>query len=486
MKKRIISLVLVVAMLLCVLPAASAADGDPALTGYYLSLSESIAIKFVATNADDCYVTFDDDTKAVYGKNGVFTYSGLCPADLSKKITVVLHNADGTVADTKEGVSALGYCNAILKDGSTHSDYMKNLATDLINFGKAFRTYKVETGKTVHGDDFNAVTSDYASDADIFLQDNETYDGVEYVIELNDSVDLYFKAEGAVKMEVEFDGGTYTLDEPVDGKFYFKELDPSDMRKMISVTAYDEGGTSVGTLKTSIESYAAYCNSTEAIEACAQAAAVTEAMMKYGDAATGYVLSKDSSVLYHNNFNSEVACSTMSSRERDNCFIGCEDGQFVATNRGDNSGNRVALTLLTVDTTKNYEKVSVEWDFRMTWDSAAENCAAGLHFNSTGSNTDGKLLIDACKEFRIADKVDSGYGFDYRCEKNKAYRMRVELDFTEYKYNLFINDNLVKSGDMRNYEASTYFKNVVVYTKANNSSATATAYVDNVVVKKIS
>ena len=476
MKKRMISLVLVVAMLLCVLPAASAAENDPApaFYSYYLSLSESIAIKFKFANSNEnCYVTFNDGAEKVPVKNGIVTYADMSPAELAKDVKVTLYNGDTEI--TSKTVSALGYCKAIL-NGNSYSANMKNLAADLINFGIAFRASKdnaSEYKEITKPENIGAYASVVVPAMEQCASDSTFAAGtISGGVALEDAVMLYVECAGAEKIVFTKEGGASVTVEPETTakgrRFYFRGLNPAEMRKKVTVKGLDANGNEIGTLTTTIEDYAADCNDVNASAELAAYAGVTKAMMQYGDAVAGYVAASASDVLYYNNFNYAASGATATGTYTIN-----SDGQFEAV------ASKTNPDPFQINFANSKQKISVEWDFKSTLGGDIKSFRSGMTFMV--GNSVLWLPIDAYT-FKVVDKAGET-STNVSWTDNKTYKMKVELDTVNDTYKYYIGDELKASGTLR--RDITYCTNFGLDTGSFNGNSTLTVYIDNLVVKQI-
>lgn len=491
MKKRIVSLVLVVAMLLCVLPAASAAEGDPVLKSYYLSLSDSIAINFKVSNwVDGTVVTVNEkaaEPKSV-SNDGValFSHTDLSPDMISETISISINGSE------PKKLSVLGYCEAILADN--YSGTMKRLAADLVNYGIAFHAYKNSTAAAI---DAPANTAAYATVNTPALSDeiDNTIVGMTAAgASLKDSVELYFDCAAAEKLVITKAGGTaqeVTREENED-YFYFK-LYATEMRKVVTVKAYAAGDVELeGELKTSIEDYAAYCNSEGATNACKAAADVTVAMMKYGDSAAAYVANPNGAVdklLYSADLSGAVNTFTGAGKLGDWTASNTEDGLKIVTTDAtgtvdDKAYNAQKAHTYTVNLADS-KKITVEWDMMVNTTSTTFLPTLGF----TGDTAtilnfgvkNGKFVVSDGKADAtpaIQYNVDTGIA----CANNTKYNIKILIDFDRDIYNVFINGNLVRVGYNLRVNTASYLKSVGVDIKENNG-AESTVWYDNLLIK---
>ena len=324
--KKIISLLLVLTMLLCVLPAASAEGTDPKITTYYLTLNKSIAINFVASGITDenAYVVLTDGENSVTtyaknakkaGENYVFTYSNVTPKTLDKDITATLYDAAGRQIGDPVVKSVKDYCLSVLNNTAA-SGNLKTLVVDLLYYGAAAQTYFGDTALVTDGVDQSyldlhtqteptlekeskAVTADPTADDGVDLSGTG--------LTPEDSVAIYFDISAAstegLTLLVTMDGVPYkinTFNKVTEGgkeyfRAYFNKLDPRQMRKAVSAVVIDAEGNAVSrTFECSIESYANWAVNESGKENL-QALAI--AMMQYGDSTVTWDADRDGGVV---------------------------------------------------------------------------------------------------------------------------------------------------------------------------------------------
>lgn len=311
MKKRIISLLLVLSMLLCVLPAVSAADvaQEPKLTSFYLTLNKGIALNFMASGiTDEYYVLFNGSEKISAsnanksGDNYIFTYRNVSPLTADQDVTITLYNGDGNpVAGQEFTKSIQDYCVSVLNN-STASDELKTLVVDLLVYCEAFQVFKDMTPTATNCLDGNQKALATTAAPDLESQKNTDYnDGTAYwvsaTLSLTDSVEIRFDVDpngiDPAKLTLDVGGNTIKHDGKAyeytkeDGEsstyysFYYDKLSPAQMRDVVTAQVCDDGTPVGNDLQYSIQTYA-YGKRNDS-EASTELKALTEAMMKYGD-----------------------------------------------------------------------------------------------------------------------------------------------------------------------------------------------------------
>lgn len=490
MKKRMISLVLVVAMLLCVLPAASAAENDPApaFYSYYLSLSESIAIKFKFANSNEnCYVTFNDGAEKVPVKNGIVTYADLSPAELAKDVKVTLYNGE-TEIDSKT-VSALGYCSAIL-GGSNYSTNMKKLAADLISFGIAFRDSKdnpSEYKEITKPENFDAYVSVVEPTMEQCTPNSTFGEGkISGGVALEESVLLYVECADAEKIEFTKEGGAAVTVEPETTakgrRFYFRGLNPAEMRKQVTVKGLDANGTEIGTLTTTIEDYAADCNAADASAELKAYADVTKAMMQYGDSAAAYVESTQ---------DTPADAKVLLSED----FTELDSAKWTRTRYGNvspsievNANGQVQFKALDTQTSEAY------LIFNGTIDSSKKT-SIKFELKTEGDSTNTFQIMLALKDTKTEKTPNAVWvgfqsGFLYAGTKTsttvtagQCYDVEVITDPEEKTFEVRLDGNLIKKENYMN--SLNTWDQLRFIVKGNNSGKTLSAYIDNLVVTEV-
>lgn len=159
MKKRILSLILVMAMLLSVVPMIGAAEETPDLgvwAGRSLTLSSGIAINFVTAEAVEDFgrVDFEVDGQVVQrystAKDGQksFAFTRLTPSTLGKNVTAKMYNTAGEVIG-EVTTNVLSYCQAALAGDNAA---LKKLCVDLLNYAAATQTYVGSTDAAVNAE----------------------------------------------------------------------------------------------------------------------------------------------------------------------------------------------------------------------------------------------------------------------------------------------------------------------------------------------
>ena len=300
MRKRFISLLLALSILLCAVPVVTAAETAPKFTKYSLTLNKSIAINFKVPHAavegifEKVVFTKGDETSEISklpaaDKDGmaVFTFKDLSPSELATSVTATLITSAGETSVTR---SVKDYCMSALAKETT-AGKLKTLIVDLLNYGSAFQTYKGET--ELANADLTDAQKAWATKESPVL-DTDVVDNTEGAIThaglvLADSVQLFFDADKDMDVSTLKVNGTTVYPSGENGRFYFDKLNPDQMRDVVTVQAYNSAGNAVGgTLEYSIVSYAYYqCTNDETSE---ELKALLEAMMKYGDAAESYVV----------------------------------------------------------------------------------------------------------------------------------------------------------------------------------------------------
>ena len=219
--KKILSLVLVVAMLLSVAPMTLAAGegvGEATEPVHYRSLvmKDSIAINFKISKdwldengftkaeflMDGKVVQTITGISKVDSKLAVFPFTKLTPADMAKEVTVKYYAEDEFL--TQATSSVLSYCNDVLGDANENA-LLKTALVDMLNYGAAAQTYKGLTeGETL----VNADLGDYAAlgtpnDQELTLANKTTlfhyantltdFEWVSVGLNLKDSITLRYK-----------------------------------------------------------------------------------------------------------------------------------------------------------------------------------------------------------------------------------------------------------------------------------------------------
>lgn len=325
MKKRILSLFLVMAMLLSVVPMAGAAGeaAEPKFTGYNLFLQNSIAICFEANRAAieegfekvEFYIggelvqTRKTLPEADENGNVYFNCTKLTPAQMGEQVTAKLYI--GGEIKHEFSASIKDYCMAVLNDAVTYHDpELRTMLVDLLNYGAATQTF-AKTGTTLVNADLSAEFKALATTGDLKLNsDCEIYEYTDVTapivswygvgLNLKDSITLCYEfvADSIEKLAIHFFNDDYSLDtwvtefEKVEGTenhyyAYFGMLNPTQLSETVSALAYIDHNSSNSQkashkLMYSAESYAyAVANGNEY---SAELKALTDAMMRYGDA----------------------------------------------------------------------------------------------------------------------------------------------------------------------------------------------------------
>jgi len=159
MKKRILSLLLVMAMVLSVVPmigSAEEASNQGVWYGRSLTLGSGIAINFVTAEAVEDFgkVEFEVGGKVVQrystAEEGqtTFTFTRLSPSKLGQDVTAKIYNTEGVVIG-EITTNVLSYCEAALAGDNAA---LKKLCVDLLNYGAATQTYVDSTDTAVNAD----------------------------------------------------------------------------------------------------------------------------------------------------------------------------------------------------------------------------------------------------------------------------------------------------------------------------------------------
>lgn len=283
MKKRILSLLLVMAMLLGVVPMIGAAEETSKSVWYgrSLTLGSGIAINFVTEKAVEDFgkVEFEVDGEVVQRYSTAeedqtsFAFTRLTPSMLGKDVTAKMYNsADEVVGEVTTNV--LSYCEAAL-DGDDAA--LKKLCVDLLNYGAATQAYVGSTDALVNADltaEQQALgTSEYfpvklATDLSFYdygVETSATWYGAGLV--LNDSITLCLQFTSEVEpgyVKVLDDGytlGTITakLVDEDEGLYeaYYNGLTPADFSVVREFIVCNANGDKISQkLYYSMESYA--------------------------------------------------------------------------------------------------------------------------------------------------------------------------------------------------------------------------------------
>ena len=157
MKKRILSLLLVMAMLLSVVPmigSAEEASNQGVWYGRSLTLGSGIAINFVTEEAvtDFGKVEFEVNGQVVQRYSTAeegqtsFAFTRLTPSKLGQDVTAKMYNTEGEVIG-EITTNVLSYCEAALAGDNAA---LKKLCVDLLNYGAATQTYVGSTDTLVN------------------------------------------------------------------------------------------------------------------------------------------------------------------------------------------------------------------------------------------------------------------------------------------------------------------------------------------------
>ena len=321
--KKILSLVLVMAMLLSAVPMTWAAEqdvGTAAAPKHYASLvlKDSIAINFKVTKA---WLTENAFEKAEFLMNGevvqtingvpagntelaVFSFAKLTPAQMSEKVTVRYCFAN--MDPVEKTYSVLDYSKSVLEDVN-ENPLLKTAIVDMLSYGAAAQTYNKQTVNA----ELNETLTTYASLGTAepkALTKNSALTGDEGEVKwltvglnLKDSVTLRFKfstpeIEG-LTLKLTSNGQTWEItkfEEAGDGNYYayFNGLNPAQLRQVVYGEFYAYGELVSNKLAYSVESYAAdNASDPEDLKA------LTAALMVYGDSvytwAYTYLAGKD-------------------------------------------------------------------------------------------------------------------------------------------------------------------------------------------------
>lgn len=280
MKKRILSLLLVMAMLLGVVPMIGAAEETSKSVWYgrSLTLGSGIAINFVTNEPVEDFgkVEFEVDGEVVQRYSTAaesFAFTRLTPSMLGKDVTAKMYNsADELIGEITTNV--LSYCEDAL-DGDNAA--LKKLCVDLLNYGAATQAYTKSTDALVNADLTEVQqalgTSEYfpvklATDLrfhDYGEETSATWYGAGLV--LNDSITLCLQFTSVVEpgyVKVLDDGytlGTITaklVNEQTNlYEAYYNGLTPADFSVDREFIVYDAAGGRISQkLYYSMESYA--------------------------------------------------------------------------------------------------------------------------------------------------------------------------------------------------------------------------------------
>ncbi|MBE6921230.1 MAG: hypothetical protein E7468_06700 [Ruminococcaceae bacterium] len=327
MKKKILSLLLVMAMLLSIVPMAGAAGeaAEPKFNGYNLYLQNDIAICFEANRAaiEEGFekVEFYIDGELVQTRttlpeadangNVSFRCTKLTPAQMGETVTAKLYI--GGEVKHEFSTSIKDYCMTILRNESNTEAWknaeLRTMLVDMLNYGAATQTFAEATTPLVNADlgEYAALATtgnlSLTNACSLYEYTDVTAPTVTWYgvgLNLKDSVTLRYEfvAESVEGLAIHFFNDGKTLDawvtdfEKVEGTedhyyAYFGMLNPAQLSETVSAVAYLAYNTedSVRTshkLMYSAESYAyAVANGTGF---SAELEALTDAMMRYGNA----------------------------------------------------------------------------------------------------------------------------------------------------------------------------------------------------------
>ena len=316
MKRRILSLLLMISLLLSVVPAVAATETATEPTwSCSLTLQESIAINFNVVEEDltdfeqiafykgETLVKTVTEKPTAEGGKVSFTFADLTPGELGTKITAKL-TLGGTVHE--KSLSVQDYCKAILS-GYYHTS-LKKIAADLLNYGAASQTYVDDVATTLVNANLSAYEQALATQGDPTLQNilaqSEAIDGATATWEgvglnLQDSVTIRFKfnAESAdgLTLKVTCDGKTWEISQfqSAGNSIYYaylSELNPAQMRDTVTAVLCNAESTPVSRVLTySVASYAAYVVNEDTAGAYADELDLVKAMVRYGDAVSAWL-----------------------------------------------------------------------------------------------------------------------------------------------------------------------------------------------------
>ena len=327
MKKKILSLLLVMAMLLSIVPMAGAAGevAEPKFTGYNLYLQNDISISFIANRAaieegfekvefymgEELVQTRNTLPEADEDGNVAFRCTKLTPAQMGETVTAMLYI--GGEVKHEFSTSIKDYCMTILRNESNKEAWknaeLRTMLVDLLNYGAATQTFAEATTPLVNADlgEYAALATtgnlSLENACDVFEYADLTAPTVTWYgvgLNLKDSVTLRYEfvAESVEGLAIHFFNDGYTLDawvadfEKVEGTedhyyAYFGMLNPAQLSETISAVAYSAYDTEDSKKEShkllySAESYAyAVANGTGY---SAELKALTDAMMRYGNA----------------------------------------------------------------------------------------------------------------------------------------------------------------------------------------------------------
>ena len=309
--KKILSLVLVVAMLLSVAPMTWAADQDVGTATepkHYASLvlKDSIAINFKSTRA---WLEAEGVTKAEFtmgsevvqtiegipegdSELAVFTFTKLTPAQMAEDVTLSYYAGETLVKSLTSSV--LDYCTDACEDVN-ENPLLKTALVDMLSYGAAAMVYD---NKTVDEALSTALTTyaSYATTTEPTLSSKTALTGDEGDVKwlaaglnLKDSVTLRFKfctpEVDGLTLKLTSNGQTWEITNfyPVEGEAgnyyaYFNGLNPAQLRQLVYGEFYAEGAAVSNKLTYSVESYAAADDGADA-----NLTALTKTLMTYGD-----------------------------------------------------------------------------------------------------------------------------------------------------------------------------------------------------------
>ena len=331
MKTRILSLLLVMAMMLSIVPMVGATDvtTEPKFTGYNLYLQNSIAICFEANRAaiEEGFekVEFYIDEQLIQTRatlpeadeNGKVSFrcTKLTPAQLGETVTAKLYI--GGEIKHEFSTSVKDYCLAILNNEQNVEAWndaeLRTMLVDLLNYGAATQAFAGATTPLVNADlgeyaalatTGNLILTDACS---VFEYTDVTAPTVSWYgvgLNLKDSITLRYEfvPESVEGLAIHFFNDGYTLDawvtnfekvENTENHYYayFGMLNPTQLSETVSAVAYTDYTTTNHVRQShkllySAESYAYAVANGSGFSA--ELKALTDAMMRYGNAARSW------------------------------------------------------------------------------------------------------------------------------------------------------------------------------------------------------
>lgn len=476
MKNRILSLLLMAALLLSIVPAVGATETQTEPTwSCSLTLQESIAINFKVAEADladfeqiafykgDTLVkTVTEKPVATNGKVS-FSFADLTPSELGTKITAKL-TVGGKVYE--KSLSVLDYCEAILS-GYYHTS-LKKIATDLLNYGAASQTYVgVETATLVNAD-LSAYEQALGTQGDPSLENilaqGEAIDGATATwksvgLNLQDSVTIRFKfaaeSTDGLTLKVTCDGKSWEITRFAsagEGLYYayFSELNPAQMRDTVTAVVCNAEGAPVSReLTYSIASYAAYVVNEDTTGQYANELELVKAMVRYGDAVSAWLEAGG------------VAVPADSVLANGKYIITAVDtnGNELATLGNSSGSSNIAIdptatwNIRVLDETGAAYLTTLNSDGEVVYPVRADGgsnmavgktetiwtiATSGDYYTFSNKNSDNRYL--ACTGSKNADSgIFTPTGF-------KAYTSASEVRFTQFKLTPVVEEPILESG----------------------------------------